>query len=198
MSDHKFLSQGDAFFNAEQGGHKFDVSQSDKGFSYWKSRRYVSEDLRKKLKNANVLIVPFENFRDLPYPVFPVQTTELYHLIEDQHDSEIVADICIEDDNYKELALHADIIDIATLVVQCSVLPILTGMIANYLSKRLGNRIDKARVRAKLFVEKENQTTMIDFDGPATTFEKTIHSLFQENVGEGISSQESKEMISEE
>lgn len=198
MSDKKYLSQGHVLFDTEKDETRFDVSKSDKGFSYWINRPYVSDSLKKKLVTANVLFVPHENFRDLPYPVFPVQTTELYHLIEDHNNSAITADICIEDDNYKELAVHADIIEIATFVVQYSVFPILAGLITNYLSKRLGKRIEKAHVRSKIFVEKENQTTMIDYDGPASTFEKTINSLFQENVSKSSSLHESKEMISDE
>ena len=194
MSDQKYISQGDVLFNEKKDEIKFNTSQSDKGFSYWMNRPYVSENLKKKLETANVLIVPYENFRDLPYPVFPVQTTELCHLFEEHADSEIIADICIEDDDYKELALHADIIEIATLVVTYAILPILTSLIANFLYKRLGKRIDKATVRSKVFVEKENQTTMIEYDGPAGTFEKTINSLFQESLNKGSQSQKGKEI----
>ena len=155
------------------------VSESDKGFSYWVNREYISDDLRARMAGSNVLIVPFEGFRDLPYPVFPVQTVELFHLIKESNIQDISLDICIADKDYKELALHKDTIQIASFVVQYGVLPIITSIVANFIYKRLGSRFDRTNVKATMFIEKEKQTTFLEYDGPADAYEKTIMNIYE-------------------
>lgn len=150
---------------------------SDKGFEYWVNRPYIESDLKKGLLKANVLIVPAENFRDVPYQVFPIQTVELFEYIKDNAPQDVTIDLCASDKDYRELALHGDIVQVASMVIQYAVWPIVIGIVSRYIYDRLGIGAENANVKSELFIEKEGKTIALKYDGPASSYENTLRNL---------------------
>lgn len=151
------------------------IEKSDKGFDYWLSRDYVSESLQGDLQKANVIFVPLEAFRDVPSELFPAQTTDLLHFVQDHFSADIIADIAISDDDYTEIALHADEITLPTLIVQYGVLPIITGIVANFITTKLMSRKEKTNLKIQIYVERKSGDVLkLDFSGPAKDFQEIV------------------------
>lgn len=148
-------------------------------FAEWLSRPYISGTLREQLKQTNVLFVPTEGFRGHPGPVFPVGTQELLTYIRDRENDEIIADVCIEESDFRELALHSALIMIGTLVVTQIVLPIVKDIIGDYLKKRSSNT-SSARVSVKIIaVDETGSSKAIDFEGLASDFQSSVKPIVQ-------------------
>ena len=155
------------------------IARSDKGFDYWVSRDYVSESLKGELQKAEVIFVPLEAFRDVPEELFPAQTTDFFHYVQDHLPTDIAAEIAISDDDYTEIALHANEVTLASLVVQAGVLPILTGIIANFITTKLMSRKENTQLTIKIYVEKKNGDVLkLDYSGPAKDFKEIVTSSF--------------------
>jgi hypothetical protein len=154
---------------------EFIVEDSEENFSSWINRPYVPEELRNQLVAANVLIVPREGFRERPDPVFPVGTEELLQYFRGNSDKGISADICIADEDYRELALHEALIIIGGFVVTSLVAPIVTDLISTYIKKRWGSKEEKAKIKLELtVVEKDGRASKLLYEGPSKDFSKTV------------------------
>lgn len=154
------------------------IAESDQGFDYWLSRDYISTELRQNLEGASLIIVPQEGFKDYDKPVFPVGTEEFFHFLKDNEDKNIQADICVEDNEYRELALHAGILVIAGIVVTALVLPITVNLVSRYLEQRLWPNNKSNIVKHRITViEKIGDTTKaidIKYEGPAVEYESSM------------------------
>lgn len=151
---------------------------STESFQTWIKRPYLGDSLREQLSKANVLVVPNEGYgerTDLVY--FPSGTAELFQFIRESGKENISTEVCIEDKDYKEVALHADLVIIATFVVTSLVAPLAVDLIAEYIKQRLfGKREDETEVRAKLTVYDEKNGRSIDFSykGPAPGYHEVM------------------------
>ncbi len=153
------------------------VEDSAESIETWTSRPYISDGLRQQLSKANVLIVPMEgyvNHADVVY--FPNGTDELFHFLRGVKNSGLVVDICIEDDDYKELALYADVTTIATIFVSCFVAPLLVRLIADYINRRANRRSAQTEVRARLvsFDVETGRAISFSFEGPPTEYRRAM------------------------
>lgn len=155
------------------------VEKSEQGFDYWVSRDYVPESLKGDLRKADVIFVPLEAFRDVPEELFPAQTTDFFHYVQDHLPPDLTADIAISDDDYTEIALHADEVSLASLVIQAGVLPVLTGIIANFITSKLMSRKENTILKMNIFVEGKNGDVLkFDYSGPAKDFQEVVSSSF--------------------
>ena len=92
----------------------------------------------------------------------------------------VKVDICISDEDFKKLELHADIVYIATMIVQWAVLPITTSIIAAYLYDKL-NKSNKSpketNTDVNVIVEKNGKSKMVHYQGSIENFEKTMKTI---------------------
>jgi hypothetical protein len=151
-------------------------------FEYWSSIEALSSQIRASIRQATFVIVPDEGFRDYPGPVFPVGTEELFQFLRDKTGNPSAVEIAIEDVNYKEVALHSEIIRIATILVKQVAAPVALKLLVDYLKKRLSSRFSNAEVRACITLDQCDATTRkalrISYEGPAQTFESTMREAF--------------------
>ena len=151
---------------------------SNETISSWAHRSYISEELQAKLENVGALIIPTEGYagrNDVLH--FPEGTEHLVSFLQANNKPEDPKiDICIEDGDYKELAQHADLISIASAIVNKIFAPTLVNLISEYLKRRLGKRTEEAVVKASLTVSDMNSGKSINltYEGPATTYEKVM------------------------
>lgn len=151
------------------------IVETEAGFDYWSRRPSLSPTIQQAVREADIVLVPFEGFRDYQGVLFPVGTEELVQNLREQLDPNLKFDVAIEDTDYKELALHGDLVIIADFLVKYIVAPVAVGLIVDYLRKRLGSRFRSADVRSSLIVDQSEEsvrrTMRISYEGPASTFE---------------------------
>lgn len=144
----------------------------------WIKRPFVGDNLRQQLSKANVLVVPNEGYGDrVDLIYFPSGTAELFQFIRESGMENLSVEICIEDADYKEVALHADILIVATFVVTSLIAPLAVDLISEYIKQRLFcRREDETEVRAKLTVYDEKDKLSIDltYKGPAPEYRKVM------------------------
>jgi hypothetical protein len=93
----------------------------------------LSQDLFVNIKEADILLLPHENFKGHKN-CFPEQTYQFYTFLKKEAaNNNLVVDIASSDEEYKELELHADVVNISEILIQWILFPIVTGMITSYL-----------------------------------------------------------------
>jgi len=147
---------------------------------YWASRDFLSPATRESLRRATIILVPHESFRDHAAPVFPAGTTELFRMLQKQAPEGTGVEIAIEENEYREVTLHSDIVRLATIFVKFIGAPTVVGLLVEYLKKKLGSRFFEAEVEASLIVEREDsdgrRAFQLDYKGPADAYETTVKS----------------------
>ena len=150
------------------------VSDSPKNRDYWISRPYVPKELQAQLAAADILLVPQEGFRERTDPVFPVGTEELFFFLKETAGVPAV-DICISDNEYKELALHSDLLRLPDLVITSGALVgIVLNVLSNYIYDKIKSRKIK-EVKSRIFIQNGfEKTVQIEYEGPAEGFAATV------------------------
>ena len=157
---------------------KSNVTDVDINFESIYEKDYIPQKYIEEIKQANVLIIPNEGFRDKKGLFFPECTSEFYQFLKSK--SEIKTEICIDDDEFEKLELHADIVYVATLVVQYTVLPIVTSMSASYLYdkvKSMNKEKDETNTNVHIIVEKNGKSKKVDYEGSIDNFEKAMKTV---------------------
>lgn len=154
------------------------ITDSSENFDTWINRKYISEELKNILRKANILLVPTEGFRSRNIPVFPVKSEELLTYMKNTLPSDCKVDICIRDQDYKELALHADSVILANLVVTALVAPILVNIVGEYIKQKILKYDEKRRVKVSLtVVDEEGKSKNLTYEGNAEDFGGIIEKL---------------------
>lgn len=157
------------------------ISRSNLNFEKIYSKSYFPSELEEDMKKANLLLIPFEEVSTNEGPVFPEETNKLYEYIKNYDNKELVGEICISDDDYVEVELHADLITLAHIIVDIAVFPITVTLIGNYLECKIEGRENKSDVKAKvnLTVVAGDKSINISYEGDADKFEETINAANQ-------------------
>ncbi|MBL7128968.1 MAG: hypothetical protein ISS16_08285 [Ignavibacteria bacterium] len=150
------------------------IEKTNEDFNHWINQNFITNKLRLELQNSNLLIIPQKGFRDRDDLNFPVKTAEFLEYIKENSDDTLIPDICIEDEDYKELALHSEWIIIADIVIRYIVLPLYLGILSNYLFYRWKNKLKDKKIKFELNVVKENETLNLKYEGPADIFQELI------------------------
>jgi len=161
---------------------EFNINFTEECFDYWINQSFITDELKNELKNADILLIPQIGFRDIDIPVFPVKTEELFTFLR-KKSSDVKIDICIEDKDYRELALHYDLITIGAFVVTSIALPVLVNLLSDYIKSKIS--LNSGRViKVSLIVEnkKEKTSKKISYEGKPENFDSIIKSI--ENLWE--------------
>lgn len=144
-----------------------EVTETEKDREYWATRVWVNANTQQVIRSCDILIAPWEGFRDIP-AVFPQGSAEFIR--------EISADLAnfnvslgVDAELYQEVALHADRMRWPTLLVTAIALPVLAQIIANRLDKIIPeNRgADDKIVEVKIIAEGDRgKCIAIEYKGP--------------------------------
>jgi hypothetical protein len=162
----------------------------------WSKRNYIGKELQERLVKAGALIIPNEGYgdsNDIYY--FPEGTEYLVSFLQKNNKEDQYIDICIEEDNYKELAQHAGLLIIAGVIATKICAPLLVNLISEYIKKRLGSRANDTTVKTSLTVSNVNEgkSICLTYEGPASTYENIMLGAVKEILKEeGKSSPELK------
>src|SRR3954471_12380697 len=99
------------------------------------ARLAISSELAVQISTADILIIPTFGHVDSQSPLFPEGTEALLDYLRQNSPSGIAVDICIDDDDYKELALHFALYDLGIFFVSLVAAPACATLIANYIQK---------------------------------------------------------------
>jgi hypothetical protein len=138
----------------------------------------LTDELRTAVQHADIVLVPDDGFRDYPGPVFSQGTMELFQYLREHAPAGTNVEIAVEDAEYREVAVHFNIVRLATAFVEYVAAPILMSLIAAYLKDWLGSKFATAEVRSTILVHRKDatgeQTLRYSYEGPATTYEKAM------------------------
>lgn len=138
----------------------------------------LSPELLEKIKMADIILLPHVDFRGYQKCLFPEQTNQFYtHLMKEAEKQNLSVDLVVSDEDYKEIELHADVVNIADVLIQWVLFPIVTGMISAYLYDLVLQRKKKMNANVKITVEKNGKAKTINFDGNIENFEKAMKSI---------------------
>lgn len=151
---------------------------TERTLQYWSSLDSLSAEAQRALQQASIVIVPQDGFREHTGPVFPTGTIELFRLLRERSPQTTSVEIAIDDSEYKELTLHYDLVTLAGIVAEYVLAPVVTGLLVDYLKRRLGDRFSKSEVEASMTVDQSDGSNHraweIKYKGPAQTFESTV------------------------
>lgn len=151
------------------------IKGTTENFETWINKDFISEELRVQLRKSDILLIPVEGFHDLTYPVFPVKTEELINYLRKNSPEDLHVDICIEDKDYKEVALHSDLVILSSFIVSSVALPILINLVSTYLSKKL-LKPEKTNIKVSItVVNKDRKSKNLMYEGSVGNFKEAAN-----------------------
>jgi hypothetical protein len=145
--------------------------------TYWSERPYVSGALKAACADAEVLLAPYDGFRDHEGPLFAAGTAEIYAFLKERAPSTRV-EAAIDDDKFTELSLHGDVIFLGTILLKYVVAPLFVTLLAEFIKRQLPLGLAKGEVRAHLLIEDgtgdSKRVVRVDYEGPAADFELSM------------------------
>lgn len=152
-----------------------DVKETDSNRAYWIDKSWISPIKRSTLVKSDLLLVPNENFRDSDEPYFPKGTESFVENLRNVLPESINFGIAFDDERYQEIALHADVWRIPTLLLTAAVIPVLLNIFSNRLDEVLPGHKNEDLVEMNLIVETSNKKAIkIKFKGPTTEIAKLL------------------------
>jgi hypothetical protein len=109
------------------------ITDSNENFGTWLTKEFVTEELRESISKAAILIVPFENLRDTPKPIFPIGTEEILRYFKKKLPAEYPVDICITDEDYQEFAFYSDYKRLGHFVITAVAIPVFVGVLSPFI-----------------------------------------------------------------
>lgn len=103
----------------------------------WKEIESLSSETKKLIQPAKILFIPWRFNRSGIDSSFPVKTEEFYSFFKERMENKEDVEICVNENEYKELALHADYIWLGSIIVSSIIVPVFVNLLSEYLKNRL-------------------------------------------------------------
>lgn len=133
------------------------------------------------IKDANLLLLPYQNFRDGIDYCFTEYAEEFLGYINQSGEKTVKADIAITDDKYQVIEMHSMLLDIGIVILTNAVLPVALGLLTNYVYdklKKLHEGKENVNVRVEFISQSENGVSKsIRYDGLASELETIKDSV---------------------
>ena len=150
----------------------YEVNEIEDGKLAWISRPYIPLSLKENLKVADILFIPLENFRP-DYPLlFPEGTIDLYYKAVNELTNFNIG-ICIEDHDYKEIALHNDIIRFGQFLVEYIAAPLFVSWLWSVIDSK-SQKESNPIIEVNLIVVNDNTAKQFKYKDKKSNFESTI------------------------
>ena len=153
---------------------RVDVSETEKDREYWATRPWVSDELVQRLRAADVLIIPWENFREGRPALFPQGTTDFLNTLV-RHLPDKAFAVAVDKERFEEIALHARQTRWPTVMVTVVLLPLLVNVLTELTKKLIEEHPNEQKVQMRVLVEgKHGQCIEISYEGPANDLARTL------------------------
>jgi hypothetical protein len=136
-----------------------------------------------RLLESQVVLLPniglVEN-PDILY--FPSDTSELVFSLKSKIPKSMNYGLLIREDEYKEVAFHADIVYFADIFVKYVAVPFVVSFLASYLVEKLGRRLNISKVKSRIIIQSGNRFIDIKYEGPAEQYQEALNSVIQKEL----------------
>lgn len=156
------------------------VVEANESFETILRKEYIPQEYIENIKQASLLILPYENYRDDLPLCFPEYTEELYRYLHSH--SEISTEICVRDADFQILELHASIIKLGEFLIKDIIFPIVINLFSSFLyykAKSLNQTPKETGVDVNLLIDKEGKCREVRYSGSVEDFEKTLKALHE-------------------
>jgi hypothetical protein len=165
------------------------IAATDKGLDYWLSQPYLTDAMRSEVAQADIILIPHEKVWDRNGPFFPGGTEDFLEFLRGQtSQNELRVDICIDDSAYCEFALYSELLEISHILVKDLALPVLVGLIVEYVSRHVWRSKEERRVRLEITVEQNSahakNSLAISYDGSPDDLRTTLDAAVKTVRGE--------------
>jgi len=152
---------------------RVDVSETEQDRNYWASRARLSAETIAGIRDAEVVLIPWEN-RGAEGLTFPTGTTEFYQALVKAM-SQAKAAIAVDPEPYAELSLHADETRWPTLFVSTVFFGALANLLSGQIDKAMSSATPPATIELHVIVEKDHgKCISIDYKGPPDRLVDTL------------------------
>lgn len=128
-----------------------------------------------ELRNANVLFIPYHNYRPNVEYCFGENSEEFLCYLREYGAEEIRPDIAISDDKYQSMEMHSLLIDVGIFIATNVVLSIAVNLLSNYVYDRIKAMHEERKnvnVRVEIIAQDASgESRSIKYDGPASEFD---------------------------
>ena len=141
-----------------------------------KNKPYFPTEYALDIENSDVLFLPIEKFRTYDDAVFPEGTMLFFdYLKEKLSNKDLSLEICIKDEDYKELELHSFVERLAHIMLGAIAFPVVANLISNYLTQKWLDKKEDVDLEIKLTIE--DKGLEVDYKGKAKDFDKVLKSV---------------------
>lgn len=163
---------------------KISVLDSDITFDKVYEKDYIPQEYIDEIKNANFLLIPDDD-RCEDRCLFPETTRDFFDFVREQKNEEIIADIAISDECFQYIELHSAVIEVAKIIIQWGVLPIVTSMIASFLYdlvKKHHRNPKETSAKVQIIIEetKTKKSKQIIYEGPVSSIKDSLDQITKE------------------
>lgn len=162
------------------------LDDSEEGFEYWANRDFLSMETKTLVMSSQILLVPDEEFRDGTTLTFPTGTEGFFEFVREELGTDHPVEIAIEDNDYKELALHGATLIIAGSLVTLVAAPVLVHVINKFIDQKFFKdpKKDENNVRVEVTVEErvgdKVRIRKLSYDGPAEKFKVNMQQTLSQ------------------
>lgn len=137
------------------------ITDSKETFDYWLNKRYIDEELRKNLRSASILIVPFENLGSCRQPLFPIGTDLILQYLQRSlsgSEAKCSVDICISDNDFQTFEFNSRYRNIGKFIILSVAIPAFTNILSSYVYDNFITS-DESKPHIEIIDESDNITS---------------------------------------
>lgn len=150
------------------------VKESDRGREYWLDRPWL-KDRRNDVRSADILVVPWEDFREGAPALYPQGSADFIRDL--SRYGSLTFELAIDEEEYREILLHSKLIRLPVMVVTLVALPALAGMLGNLMSDAVKGNDKPDQVEMSVIVQDHGCNIWVNYKGPP---DRLADSLRQE------------------
>ena len=141
---------------------------------YWATRPYVG-DQSAAVRAADVIVAPWEDFREGQPVLFPESSTDLITQLREVFGDQLA--VAVDANGYAEIALYGKASRLPTLFVTALLLPALAGALGDVIHDRFAGEPPTATVEMRVVVEGDHGPCIsVEYKGPPSRALDTVMS----------------------
>ncbi|MFH1374044.1 MAG: hypothetical protein ABII79_09635 [bacterium] len=159
----------------ERPDRNIEVENTEETLDFWLKYLDIERSTAESIRQAQVVLLPFKSHGDLDIPFFPESTEAFLEYLKRNLEPDKSVDICTTDADYKELALHHDVVTLPVLFLTIVVAPTVVNVVSRYISEKILRTKKLRMVKVSLTVQDHTGTfKQITYEGSGDEFEGIV------------------------
>jgi hypothetical protein len=160
------------------------VAETERNRNFWTTQSWITGVTATTARKSDVLILPWDDFRDGHPALFPQGTTDFIKALRARTNHSLA--IAVDQSSYREIALHAFEWRLPKILCNTLVIPVFLNVLASYIYEELQSHPDTQIVQQELIVDDEQgRCISIQYKGPPNdlveTFKQQISACFPDS-----------------